>query len=96
MSTYDLFFNSAKTLSCLCGLDNLDPSDDYIQTAITTGSNPAYSYIYDNRRQLLDHILLSPTLQSAFNASGLNERYKTIDLGPISDHRAVMVNFKLN
>jgi predicted extracellular nuclease len=76
------------------GLDDAD--EDFIQTAITTGTDAAYSYIFNDEKQLIDHILLSPSLEDEFGAMDLGSRHKTIDLGPISDHRAVMVNIVLD
>ncbi len=52
--------------------------------------------IYENEEQLIDHILLSPSLESDFNAASTGERHRTIDLGPISDQRAVIVPFEQN
>ena len=78
----------------LRGLD--DDSSDFIQTAIVSVADPAYSYKYNNHRQLIDHILLSESLLPAFDALSTGQRHRTIDLGPISDHRAVVVGFVLN
>ena len=83
----------SPTLQRLRGLD--DSSSDYIQTAITTGQNPAYSYVYNDEQQLIDHIILSPSLTSAFESINPESRHWSINLGPISDHRAVMAIFNL-
>ena len=81
-------------LQRLIGLD--DPEPNFIQTAVTTGPQAAFSYIFNNEKQLIDYILLSPSLQPSFQTSDINERHQTIDIGPVSDHRGVMVNFMLN
>jgi hypothetical protein len=81
-------------LNALLGLN--DTSGNFIQTAITTGPDAAFSFVFDGRQQLIDHILLSPTLASVFDISNAEQRLRGIDLGPISDHRAVMVRFELN
>lgn len=84
----------SPSLRRLRGLD--DGSSDFIQTAIVSGADPAYPYTYSGQKQLIDHILLSESLQPAFGALSTDQRHRTIDLGPISDHRAVVVEFDLD
>jgi len=46
-----------------------------------------YSYIYNNKKQLIDHILVSDSLTS-------DAKFTSFELGPISDHRGVMAIVK--
>lgn len=44
-----------------------------------------YSYVYQNKKQLIDHILVSDDLLPGAT-------FVSFDLGPVSDHRAVKAN----
>ena len=58
-----------------------------IQPANTEGANRDWSYLYKNKKQLIDHILVSPTFTQS-------TEFYTIDLGDVSDHRAVVGEFR--
>jgi endonuclease/exonuclease/phosphatase family metal-dependent hydrolase len=76
-------------LNRIQGFDDNQP--DFIQTARVGGSNPSFSFIFNNNPELIDHILLSPSLESAFQAIPSNQRHKNVDIGPVSDHFPVIV-----
>ncbi|OMH26587.1 endonuclease/exonuclease/phosphatase family protein [Motiliproteus sp. MSK22-1] len=46
-----------------------------------------YSYVYKGKKELIDHVLVSKSL-----AEGAS--FKSVDLGPISDHHAVVATLK--
>ena len=46
-----------------------------------------YSYVYNNRKQLIDHILVTRNLSN-------NSAFIDFNLGPISDHRGVMAKMR--
>ncbi len=71
------------------GLNDAQP--DFIQTGRVVGPDPSFSFTFQGVDQLIDHILLSPSLQSAFDAIATDDQHVSIDTGPISDHLAVVV-----
>ena len=75
------------------GFDDSGPV--FIQTGRTSGPDPSFSFIFQGNKQLIDHILLSPSLQTAFSAVPVGQRHVSIDLGPISDHFAVSTKIVL-
>jgi len=73
-------------LNRIRGLDDSQP--DFIQTGRVGGPDPSFSFTFQGVDQLIDHILLSPSLQSAFDAIATDDQHVSIDTGPLSDHRA--------
>ena len=71
----------SNTLAVLQG--SHDDGVKLFQSSKLHGSGDEWSYEYEGERQLIDHILITKPLQQ----SG---RFFTVDLGPISDHRAVV------
>ena len=69
------------TLKILQGRDDDDPK--LVQSSQLHGADGEWTYDYKGKRQLLDHILVSQPLAE----SG---RFFTVDLGPISDHKAAV------
>jgi len=76
-------------LNRIRGLDDSQPV--FIQTGRVGGSNPSFSFTFQGVDQLIDHILLSPSLQGALDAIPINAQHQSIDTGVISDHLAVVV-----
>ena len=70
---------------------NDTPSSTTLNLLVKSGLNiindKEYSYTYQNKKQLIDHILISDSLK-------LGATFKSFDLGAISDHRAVMAHLK--
>lgn len=61
-----------------------DNKKDLVQPADVTGDDADYSYVYDNKKQLIDHILVDEELAE-------DSEFTTIPLPEaITDHRAVI------
>ncbi len=73
----------SSTLKRIRGLD--DTSPDLAQSAVTTGTDRDFSYVFQGEHQLIDHILVSSSIAT-------NADFRSVDLGPISDHRAVLLS----
>lgn len=58
------------------------------ESGLNVINSSEYSYTYQNKRQLIDHILVSDSLLA-------DATFESFSLGPISDHRAVkaIINF---
>jgi predicted extracellular nuclease len=63
------------------------PLNLLVQSGLNIINTDEYSYTYKNKKQLIDHILISDSLKSGAT-------FKSFDLGAISDHRAVMADLK--
>ena len=59
------------------------PLNLLVHSGLNIINEDEYSYTYQNKNQLIDHILISDSLKSGAT-------FKSFDLGAISDHRAVI------
>ena len=66
-----------------------------IQTANSVEANDRYTYIYEGQKNLLDHILLSPSLRGEFRDVAAEKRCEIIDVGELSDHRAILARLRI-
>ncbi len=66
-----------------------------IQTANSVEANDRYTYIYEGQKNLLDHILLSPSLRGEFRDVAAEKRCEIIDVGELSDHRALLARLRI-
>ncbi len=71
----------SNTLKILQGDDGDEPR--LVQSSNLHGADDEWTYDYRGNRQLLDHILVSRLLTGP-------GRFFTIDLGPVSDHKAAV------
>ena len=55
-----------------------------------------YTYVYQGQKQLLDHILLSSSLQDEFLSVLAERRCQIFDTKNLSDHRGMIVRLKSN
>lgn len=75
------------------GLDDI--WQDLIQTANEVPVEDRYTYVYQGEKNLLDHILLSPSLYKYFRQVSGDKRCKIIGLEGISDHRGVVARVRV-
>ena len=68
---------------------------DFLQTANAVGADERYTYIYKDQKNLLDHILVSPSLRNEFRTVEKGNRCEIIDVGGLSDHRAVLARLRI-
>ena len=68
---------------------------DFLQTANAVEADNRYTYIYEDQKNLLDHILISPSLQDEFHTVEETERCKIVDVGGLSDHRAILARLRI-
>ncbi|MCZ6681286.1 MAG: peptidylprolyl isomerase [Candidatus Poribacteria bacterium] len=68
---------------------------DLIQTANAVEANNRYTYIYQDQKNLLDHVLISPSLRNEFRNVKSGERCEIIDVGELSDHRAIIARLRM-
>jgi predicted extracellular nuclease len=61
------------------------PLNLLVQSGLNIINENEYSYTYQNKKMLIDHILVSDSLKPGAT-------FKSFDLGAISDHRAVIAN----
>jgi predicted extracellular nuclease len=85
------YLNSKTGHNIVMGDLNDTPSSTTLNLLVKSGLNiinkNEYSYTYQNKKQLIDHILISDSLKSGAT-------FKSFDLGAISDHRAVIAGLK--
>ncbi len=77
----------------LRGLDDI--WGDFIQVANEVPADDRFTFIFNGTENLLDHILLSPSLYQEFRAVPLGQRAQIVDLGSWSDHRGVLARIRL-
>lgn len=75
------------------GLDDI--WQDLIQTANEVPAEERYTYVHEGEKNLLDHILLSPSLYKYFRQVSQEKRCKIIGLDGISGHRAVLARVRV-
>lgn len=68
---------------------------DFLQTANGVDPNERYTYIYRDQKNLLDHILISPSLRDEFRNVEKSEQCEIIDVGELSDHRAILARLRI-
>ena len=76
--------------------EKLDKWAEFIQTAETIPLKDCYTYVYQGQKQLLDHILLSSSLQDEFLSVPVERRCQIFDTKNLSDHRGMIVRLKSN
>ena len=77
----------SPTLKRIRGIGLRDGKPKLAQIATVSGPNADFTYVFKGKKNLIDHILVSPGL-----ASGA--KFYTVYLGPISDHRAAVAVLK--
>ena len=68
---------------------------DFLQTANAAEADNRYTYIYEGQKNLLDHILISPSLRNEFRNVEEGKQCKIIDVGGLSDHRAILSRLRI-
>ena len=66
-----------------------------IQTANEVHADERFTYVYNGEENLLDHILLSPSLYQDFRRMRDDPRSEIIDLGDLSDHHGVAARIRV-
>ena len=77
----------SPTLKRIRGIGLRDGKPTLAQIATVSGPNADFTHVFKGKKNLIDHILVSPSL-----ASGA--KFYTVYLGPISDHRAAVAVLK--
>ena len=68
---------------------------DFLQTANEVEMADRYTYIYEDQKNLLDHILISPSLRDEFRSVEEGKRCELIDVDELSDHRAILARLRI-
>ena len=68
---------------------------DLLQTANVVEANERYTYVYEGQKNLLDHILISPSLWNEFRNVEEGKRCEIIDVGKLSDRRAIIARLRI-
>ena len=68
---------------------------DFLQTANAVEVEDRYTYIYKDQENLLDHILISPSLRNEFRNVEKAKRCEIIDVSELSDHRAILARLRI-
>ena len=68
---------------------------DLLQTANAVEADNRYTYIYEGEKNLLDHILISPSLRNEFRNVEKAKRCEIIDVSELSDHRAILARLRI-
>ncbi len=68
---------------------------DFLQTANEVEMDDRYTYIYEDQKNLLDHILISPSLRDEFHNVGAGKQCEIIDVDELSDHRAILARLRI-
>ena len=84
---------ATPVINLLRGFDDI--WGDFLQTANTVEADNRYTYIYNGQKNLLDHILLSPSLRNEFRHVEEGERCEIIDVGELSDHHAILARLRI-
>jgi len=77
----------------LRGFDDIWGS--FIQTANAVEAEERYTYIHEGQKNLLDHILISPSLRGEFRNVEAGKQCEIIDVGGLSDHRAILARLRI-
>ena len=68
---------------------------DFLQTANAVEVDNRYTYIHEGQKNLLDHILISPSLRNEFRNVEKTKRCEIIDVSELSDHRAILARLRI-
>ena len=68
---------------------------DFIQTANAVEAADRYTYIHEGQKNLLDHILISPSLRDEFRNIEEGKQCEIIDVGELSDHHAILARLRI-
>lgn len=68
---------------------------DFFQTANAVEADNRYTYIHEGQKNLLDHILISPSLRDEFRNVEESKQCEIIDVGGLSDHRAILARLRI-
>lgn len=68
---------------------------DFLQTANAVKVEERYTYIHEDQKNLLDHLLISPSLRNEFRNVDKGKRCEIIDVGELSDHRAILARLRI-
>ncbi len=68
---------------------------DFLQTANAVEAAERYTYIYEDQKNLLDHILISPSLHNEFRNVEKGKRCEIIDVNGLSNHRAILARLRI-
>ena len=68
---------------------------DLLQTANAVEPSERYTYVYEGQKNLLDHVLISPSLRNEFRNVEAGKRCEIIDVGELSDHRAIVARLRI-
>ena len=68
---------------------------DFLQTANAVEADNRYTYIYEGEKNLLDHIIISPSLRNEFRNVEKGKRCEIIDVSELSDHRAILARLRI-
>ena len=69
--------------------------ENLLQTANAVEAADPYTYIYKGQKNLIDHILISPSLQDEFRNVEQSKRCEIIDVGELSDHHAILARLRI-
>lgn len=84
---------ATPTVHRLRGFDDI--WGDFLQTANAVEAAERYTYIYEGQKNLLDHILISPSLRDEFRSVDEAKRCEIIDVDELSDHRAILARLRI-
>ena len=68
---------------------------DFLQTANVVEAEDRYTYIHEGQKNLLDHILISPSLRNEFRNVEKAKQCEIIDVSALSDHRAILARLRI-
>ena len=84
---------ATPVINRLRGFDDI--WDNLLQTANAVEADNRYTYIYEGQKNLLDHILISPSLRNEFRNVEEGKQCEIIDVGELSDHRAILARLRI-
>jgi endonuclease/exonuclease/phosphatase family metal-dependent hydrolase len=68
---------------------------NFLQTANELPEEGRFTFVHQGQKNLLDHVLLSPSLYKEFRGISPERRCEIVDLGSLSDHHAVLARLKM-
>ena len=68
---------------------------DFLQTANAVEVEERYTYIHEDQKNLLDHILISPSLRTELRSVEEGKQCEIINVGELSDHRAILARLRI-
>lgn len=68
---------------------------DFLQTANAVQADDRYTYLHEGQKNLLDHILISPSLRDEFHSVEEGKQCEIIDVSGLSDHRAILARLRI-